>query len=100
MSTPAGKNRRPLTITRNGVVVGDKRSKTRTVQVTFLARDRKYGKYLKCKSRYQVQDPLNSSSLGDLVQIASCRPISKTKNWRLLQIVEKAAGPAHQAVGA
>lgn len=80
-------------------MVGDKRSKTRTVQVTFSARVPKYGKYLQRKSRYQVHDPLNSSAMGDLVEIASCRPISKTKSWRVVRIVQKAVGPVHQAMG-
>ena len=82
---------------KTGIVVSDKRNKTRTVEVSFTARNSKYGKYLRHKSRVQVHDESNSSGQGDQVQITNCRPISKTKSWRLLRIVKKAAGEAaHQ----
>ena len=93
--TPEAK-RRPVGV-KTGVVVSDKRDKTRTVEVSFTARNSKYGKYLRHKSRVQVHDESNSSGQGDQVQITNCRPISKTKSWRLLRIVKKAAGEAtHQ----
>ncbi len=99
MDTPDTKPRSQTT-TRRGMVVSDKRSRTRTVQVTYLTRDPKYGKYLRRNSRYQVHDADDSSAAGDLVEIASCRPLSKTKSWRLLRIVERAVGPEPTAVEA
>ena len=74
-----------------GVVISDKRDRTRTVEVSFLAKEPKYGKYLTHKSKYQVHDPENRSKLGDQVEIANCRPISKTKSWRLVRILRQAA---------
>ena len=79
--------RKALTGTRLGVVVGDKRDKTRTVAVEYQIRHPKYGKYLKRHSRFQVDDPKNQSSVGDRVEIANCRPISKTKSWRLVRVL-------------
>jgi small subunit ribosomal protein S17 len=75
-----------------GVVTSDKRSQTRTVIVSFQYRDRKYGKYLHHRTRCQVHDPQNQCHLGDWVEIVNCRPISKTKNWRLVRVVQKSAG--------
>jgi small subunit ribosomal protein S17 len=76
-----------------GVVTSDKRNKTRTVAVAYQVRHPKYGKYLHRQTRYQVHDEANASKLGDKVQIANCRPISKTKSWRLLKVVESAPAP-------
>ena len=88
--------RRPAGI-KTGVVISDKREKTRTVEVVFSARNSKYGKYIRHRSRMQVHDPTNTSGQGDIVEISNCRPISKTKSWRLVRVVKKAAGEAgHQ----
>ncbi|MBH06162.1 MAG: 30S ribosomal protein S17 [Phycisphaeraceae bacterium] len=78
---------------RVGIVTSDARDKTRTVVVTFQAKHPKYGKILRRKSTFQVHDPENQSKLGDRVEIANCKPISKTKSWRLLRIVASAASP-------
>lgn len=82
--------RKPLSGVTLGKVVSDKRDKTRRVEVTFLAKEPKYGKYLRHRSLFQVHDDKNESKLGDTVEIAPCRPISKTKCWRLLRVVEAA----------
>ncbi len=81
---------RHLVGTRTGVVVSDKRNKTRTVAVEYLRRHTKYGKYMKRITRFQVHDENNDSREGDRVEIANCRPLSKTKSWRLVRIVERA----------
>lgn len=81
--------RKPLKGTKTGTVTGDKRDKTRTVEVLFKAKERKYGKYLTHRTRFQVHDPENSSHAGDIVEIGACRPVSKTKMWRLLRVVKK-----------
>ena len=78
---------------RVGVVTSDAREKTRTVVVTFQAKHPKYGKFLRRKSTFQVHDPENQSKLGDRVEIANCKPISKTKSWRLLRIVTSTTSP-------
>ena len=87
------KPRKPLTGAWMGVVTSDKRDKTRTVTVDWQTRHAKYGKYLKRSTKVQVHDEGNQSKLGDSVEIVHCRPISKTKSWRLLRIVESAPAP-------
>ncbi len=86
------KTRKGLTGTKIGVVTSDRRSKTRTVEVAYLKRHPKYGKYLQRGTRLQVHDETNESQAGDKVEIARCRPMSKTKSWRLVRVVEKAPG--------
>ncbi len=83
---------RRLRSTKTGVVTSDKRDKSRTVVVDFQVRHPKYNKFMKRRSRYHVHDEANSSKLGDRVEIVNCRPISKSKSWRLVKIVDKAAG--------
>ena len=80
--------RGPMAGTKIGVVTGDKRDKTRTVKVDYQVRHPKYGKFLKRHTSFHVHDPENSSKLGDRVEIVNCRPISKTKQWRLVRVVE------------
>lgn len=81
--------RRLLKGTKIGIVSGDKRDKTRVVSVDYQIRHPKYGKYLKRKTQYHVHDPNNTSQAGDVVEIANCRPISKTKMWRLIRVIKK-----------
>ena len=76
-----------------GTVVSDKCDKTRTVAVQYQTRHGKYGKYLQRQAKYHVHDPKNQSKTGDRVQIVSCRPISKNKAWRLVQVLESAPEP-------
>lgn len=85
--------RKPLTGVLVGRVVSAKRDKTRTVEVSFSQRHPKYGKYIARATKYHVHDPNNESGLNDRVEIANCRPISKTKSWRLVKVVEKAPAP-------
>ncbi len=91
----ASSTRRVLTGTKIGVVISAKRDKTRTVEVEYQTRHPKYGKYLRRRTRYHVHDPQNTSQMGDRVEIAPCRPISKTKSWRLVRVVEAGAVPQH-----
>ena len=88
----ATQERKELRGTRVGVVTSDKRDKTRTVTVFYLEKHDKYNKYVRCRSRFQVHDENNESQQGDRVEIVNCRPISKTKSWRLIRVVEKAIG--------
>lgn len=75
--------------TKVGVVESDKCAKTRKVVVHFKERHSKYGKYVSKRTILQVHDENNESGLGDTVEVAQCRPISKTKRWRLVRIVSK-----------
>lgn len=80
------------TATRTGVVEAAGRDKSRTVVVRFQQRHPKYGKYLKKQTVLQVHDEKNESSAGDTVEIAQCRPMSRTKSWRLVRVVERRPG--------
>ena len=75
--------------TLTGRVVSDKRQETRTVEVRWSRRHEIYGKVIKGRTIVHMHDPENESKMGDLVEIKQVRPISKTKNWLLVQILEK-----------
>ena len=72
-----------------GMVTADKVSKTRKVVFEYLARHEKYNKYVKRQTVLHVHDEKNESRVGDQVEVMSCRPISKSKTWRLVRIVVK-----------
>jgi small subunit ribosomal protein S17 len=73
-----------------GVVSSAKMDKTRVVAVTELFRHPQYGKYLKRTQKFHVHDEKNDSKEGDKVLIVETRPLSKTKRWRLMQVLERA----------
>ncbi len=77
----------------SGVVTSDKMAKTRRVEIPRLVQDSKYGKYLRRRTICHVHDEKNESRIGDVVEILETRPLSKTKNWRLLRVVTKGAEP-------
>ena len=87
---------RPLLRTITGVVASDKGDKTIKVVVNFQTRHPKYGKYLKFRTVLHAHDEKNEAREGDTVEIAECRPLSKTKHYRLLKIVTKAPERAVQ----
>jgi len=72
-----------------GEVISDKMNKTISVQVFRRVRHQKYGKYLKKTSVYKAHDEKNEAKTGDKVRIQMTRPLSKTKRWRLMEVVEK-----------
>lgn len=76
---------------RRGLVVSDKRDKTIKVEVTYVAKDRRYGKYLRKRTVLHVHDQRNEANAGDLVDVMESRPISKTKHWRLVCVVKRGA---------
>ncbi|MFT3741897.1 MAG: 30S ribosomal protein S17 [Gammaproteobacteria bacterium] len=76
--------------TLSGVVVSDKMLKTAVVLVVRQVKHPLYGKIRRLSTKLHVDDPNNQCKVGDTVTIQSCRPISKTKNWKLINIVEKA----------
>lgn len=73
-----------------GIVESDKRDKTRKVAITFSVKHPKYGKYMRKRTVLHVHDEKNASKTGDRVEIAECRPISKTKSWTVLRVLESA----------
>jgi len=75
--------------TKVGIVESDKRSKTRKVVVRFLAKHPKYGKFMRRRTVLHVHDENNDSKLGDTVEVVQTRPISKTKFWTLVRVVER-----------
>jgi small subunit ribosomal protein S17 len=85
---------------RVGIVESDARDKTRKVTVRYSVRHPKYGKYMRRRTRLQVHDEGNVSKVGDRVEVAECRPVSKTKSWVLLRVLKAAAAPAAAVVTA
>ncbi len=73
-----------------GTVVSDKMDKTVVVLVERLVKHQAYKKYVRRRSKFAAHDEQNASNIGDRVLIVQTRPLSKTKKWRLRQIVEKA----------
>ncbi len=74
---------------RVGTVESEARDKTRKVVISYLAKHPKYGKYIKRRTVLNIHDEGNESRTGDIVEVAPCRPISKTKSWRLVRVVEQ-----------
>ena len=79
-------NRRQLA----GRVVSDKMRKTVTVLVERRVKHPLYGKFMTRSSRYHAHDETSACKEGDLVLIEECRPIARTKSWRVIRLVEKA----------
>lgn len=75
---------------RIGVVFSNKMDKSITVAVKWKEKHPIYGKFVNKTKKYHVHDEKNEAHMGDTVQIMETRPLSKTKRWRLVQIVEKA----------
>lgn len=73
-----------------GRVVSNKADKTVTVKIERQVKHPLYGKYIKRSSKVHAHDEENSCGEGDLVKITQCRPISKTKAWRVVEILERA----------
>ncbi len=73
-----------------GEVVGNSMEKTAVVKVSTLQQHPKFKKYIRKAKKYTVHDQDNQMQVGDRVQIIETRPLSRTKRWRLLEIIEKA----------
>ena len=76
--------------TRRGYVVSDKMQKTVVVEVEDRVKHPLYGKVIRRTSKVKVHDEANSAGVGDLVVISETRPLSASKRWRLVEILEKA----------
>ena len=81
---------RPYRKVRRGYVVSDKMDKTIVVEVEDRVKHPLYGKVLRRSSKVKAHDEQNTAGIGDLVVISETRPLSATKHWRLVEIVEKA----------
>lgn len=81
---------RKLRKTKTGVVSSDKMEKTITVAVQRKVKHPIYGKFVKKTTKFHAHDEKNEAKPGDIVRIMETRPLSKTKRWRLVEIIEKA----------
>ncbi len=81
---------RNLRKTRTGVVRSSKMDKTIIVSVERRVKHPIYGKFVKKTTKFHAHDEKNECGVGDIVRIMETRPLSKTKRWRLVEIVEKA----------
>lgn len=81
---------RNLRKVKDGVVVSNKMQKTIVVKVERKLKHPKYGKFLKKSTKYAAHDESGDCTIGDTVRIMETRPLSKTKRWRLVEILEKA----------
>lgn len=76
--------------TRIGIVSSDKMNKTITITVERRIKHPLYGKFLKKTNKFHAHDENNEAGIGDTVRIMECRPLSRTKRWRLVEVIEKA----------
>lgn len=72
-----------------GVVVSDKMDKTVVVEVRTKKLHKLYKKYVSTSKKYKAHDEENTANMGDTVRIIECRPISKEKTWRLVEVLER-----------
>ncbi len=82
-----------------GMVDRDGQDRTRRVVISYSARHPRYGKYVRQRTVLHVHDETNDSKMGDRVEIAECRPVSRTKRWALVRIVERAPIKAEVVYG-
>ncbi len=75
--------------TLTAAVISKSGDKSVTVAIDYKVKHPKYGKYMKRRTKIAVHDEHNQSGVGDVIEIAQCRPVSKRKSWRFLKIVQK-----------
>ena len=75
---------------RQGIVVSDKADKTIVVRIDIVKRHRRYGKIMRTSTRLHAHDEINDAGTGDTVRVIESRPLSATKRWRLVEVVERA----------
>ena len=90
VATPAREHETGQQKTRQGVVVSDKADKTITVRIDVARRHRKYQKIVRTSTTFHAHDELNDAHTGDTVVIRESRPLSRSKRWRLVEVVERA----------
>ena len=74
-----------------GRVVSNKMNKTVTILVERQVKHPLYGKYIRRSTKLHAHDEDNACNEGDVVRVSECRPLSKTKNWRVVEVVTRAA---------
>ncbi|WNB86003.1 30S ribosomal protein S17 [Cellulomonas sp. ATA003] len=89
-AAPESAERRPDRKTRRGYVVSDKMQKTVVVEVEDRVKHPLYGKVIRRTSKVKAHDEANAAGIGDLVLIMETRPLSATKRWRVVEVLEKA----------
>jgi small subunit ribosomal protein S17 len=77
--------------TRQGSVISNGMDKSVVILVERKVRHKLYGKYIRRRVKYMAHDPANECNVGDIVLIEECRPLSKNKRWRVLDIVQRTA---------
>ena len=87
MAETATRNARKV---RTGVVVSISGNKTATVKINYRKHHPKYGKMMTISKKLHVHDENNECGIGDMVRVMETRPLSKTKRWRLVEIIERA----------
>ena len=75
-----------------GTVVSDKMDKTITVRQDRIVKHPRYGKYIRRATKYKAHDENNQAKMGDTVEITFCRPLSKSKTWRLVNVIKAGRG--------
>src|SRR5215217_6487948 len=75
---------------RQGIVVSDKADKTITVRIDVVRRHKRYHKIMRTSMKLHAHDERNDAGAGDTVRIQECRPMSRSKRWRLIEVVERA----------
>jgi small subunit ribosomal protein S17 len=76
--------------TLTGKVISDKMDKTITIKVERQVKHPLYGKFIKRSTKVHAHDESNECKMGDTVTVVECRPLSKSKSWQLVEVVEKA----------
>jgi small subunit ribosomal protein S17 len=89
-ATPAREHVAGTQKTRQGIVVSDKADKTITVRIDVARRHRRYSKIVRTSMTLHAHDEANDAGIGDTVVVRESRPLSRTKRWRLVQVVERA----------
>ena len=95
--TQTNQQKRGLARTLVGTVIAAKANQTVSVSVTRLVKHQRYGKYVRKTTKLNVHDSRGDSRVGDRVQIVQCRPISKTKSWRIFKLIERPEGAEEMA---
>lgn len=72
-----------------GIVVSDRMEKTIVVEIRRFVKHPVYNRVIKRRTKFSVHDEKNDAHTGDRVKVIECRPLSKNKHWRLLEVVEK-----------
>ena len=90
MTTDKPQPKKTANQSKNGKVVSISGNKTIRVAVSTRVKHKTYGKYIQRRRNFSVHDPRNEAKVGDLVEIVPCRKLSKTKSWRLTNIIRRA----------